>query len=338
METINKQVSSAVPQQTQTAARFSIAGHERKESMKKAILIVLRVIALAVIYALLSTLASSLTSPHDLTRLFTPEQMSQAMAAIPIVSLIMTAMLSYLALRSRWHGWKLAAALFLIPYTLYTFLGQIEILAFPAVSSQMPDGLVQGSLIGGLLLTIPFSLLAVWILRKTGAEPRTLPSEQLKMPVFTWVWKVAVGALMYVIVYFTFGYYVAWRTPGLPAFYAGTDPGSLLGQLTNILRDTPWLPLFQFLRGLVWVGIGSIIIRMHKGGSWEVVLTTGLTFTVLMNASLIFPNPFMPPFVAHAHAIELVSSNFVYGILLALLMLWAPTRLTRRIPAPDWAH
>jgi hypothetical protein len=58
---------------------------------------------------------------------------------------------------------------------------------------------------------------------------------------------------------------------------------------------------------------------------WEVVLATGLSFTVLMNASLLFPDPFMPAAVAHAHAVELVSSDFLYGILLAGLLIWRPT-------------
>jgi hypothetical protein len=45
---------------------------------------------------------------------------------------------------------------------------------------------------------------------------------------------------------------------------------------------------------------------------------------VLMGASLLFPNPFMPAYVAKAHALELVSSNFLYGVLLSALMMWTP--------------
>ena len=152
-----------------------------------------------------------------------------------------------------------------------------------------------------------------------------------------WILKLAAGAILYVIVYFTFGYYVAWRTPGLPEFYGGTDPGTFVGQLANVMRDTPWLPALQIFRGFIWTGIGCIIIRMHKGQIWETILATGLTFTVLMNASLLFPNPFMPPVVAHAHTIELVSSNLLYGILLAGLMLWNPTKQERSAKQAHYA-
>jgi hypothetical protein len=290
--------------------------------MKTFAFTILRVIALAIIYTVLFTVASSLTTPRVLAQRFTPEQMAQASAALPVVSLIITIMLVYLALRSRWHGWKLAGALFVIPYSLFTFLGQIELLAFPAVSSQMPEGMIRGSFIAGLIVTIPFALCTVWVLGKNHANSQGTLSEHLQMPASEWTWKVAVGAILYVIVYFTFGYYVAWRTPGLPEFYGGTDPGTFLGQMANVMRDTPWLPVLQFFRGLIWVGIGCIVIRMHKGSALETILATGLAFTVLMNVALIFPNPFMPPAIVRAHAIELVSSNLLYGILLSVLMLW----------------
>ncbi len=293
--------------------------------MRKILLTILRLIALAIIYLVLFTIVSRATNPPDLSRLFTPEQLSQAAIVLPIVSLIMTLMLAYLGLRSRWYGWKLAGALFIIFYMLFTFLGWIELLAFPAVSRQMPSGMLNGMLIEGLIIGIPFSVLAVWMLgRGSKGVAEDEANDRLQMPASEWICRLAVAAILYVIVYFTFGYYVAWRTPGLPAFYGGTDPGTFLGQLINVMRDTPWLYAVALFRGLIWAGIGCIILRMHEGGAWEVILATGLSFTVLMNASLLFPNPFFPPVVLHAHAIELVSSNFLYGILLAAFMLWKP--------------
>ena len=296
--------------------------------MKKTLLAILRFIAVFIAYLVLDMIASRVNNPPELRQLFTPAQLNQAAAALPLVSLIMSLMLAYLVIRSRWHGWKLAGALSLIFYVLYTFLSWIELLAFPAVSNQMPKGfLTPGMLIQGLILAIPFSLLAVWILGKTKKDSNEDEvNDRLQMSPSEWIWKLVIAAVIYVIVYFTFGYYVAWRTPGLPAFYGGTDPGTFLGQLGNVVRDTPWLFGVAFFRGLIWAGIGSLIIRMHKGKAWEVVLAVGLSFTVLMNAALLFPNPFMPPFVAHAHTIELVSSNFLYGILLSVVMTWKPNK------------
>ncbi len=305
--------------------------------MKNYILTVVRVLVLAIIYTVLAVLSSNLTTPSDLMQHMTPEQVSQGAAALPTVCFIMTVMLAYLALRSRWHGWKLAGALFIIPYSLYNFLGQLEILAMPAVLSRMPAGMIDGTLISGLIIFIPFALLAVWILGKTRGDPQAGLNQHLQMSRSEWAWKIAAGVILYVIVYFTFGYYVAYRTPGLPEFYGGTDPGTFLGQLANVMRDTPGLPVLQIFRGLIWVAMGCTIIRMHRGNGWEIILATGLAFTVLMNASLIFPNFVWPDFIARAHAIELVSSNFVYGILLSLLMLWEPVRKAHPISAAHYA-
>ncbi len=294
--------------------------------MKNILLTILRVIALVIVYLILFILSSSLINSQAVASRLTPEQVALSNAMLPVVSLIMTLMLAYLALRSRWHGWKLAGALFAIFYGIYTFLSQIETMAFPAVSGQMPEGMVRGFFLAGLALAVPFSLAAVWILGKTRKDPTGDEKPgRLQMPASEWIWKLAIAAILYVVVYFTFGYYVAWRTPGLPEFYGGTDPGSFGGQMLNVMRDTPWLPVFQIFRGLIWAGIGCLILAMHKGPAWEAALAVGLSFAVLMCASLLFPNPYMPPIIARAHAIELLSSNFLYGILLSLLLLWKPS-------------
>jgi uncharacterized PurR-regulated membrane protein YhhQ (DUF165 family) len=61
---------------------------------------------------------------------------------------------------------------------------------------------------------------------------------------------------------------------------------------------------------------------MHKGGAIETGFATGLAFSVLMSATMLLPNPLMPPDIYRAHAIELVSSNFVFGLLLNILLMW----------------
>ena len=291
--------------------------------MKRILSIILRVLALVVIYTVLMTVAGALLTPPGLARMLTPEQGAASARVLPLVAAIMACMLAYLALRSRWHGWKLAGVLFAIFFVLQGFLGWLEVLAFPAVGNRMPPGMLTSMLLSPVFIGVPFSLLAVWILGKTRPDPddAALP-KRLVMPPAEWVWKLVAAAVLYVIVYFTFGYYVAWRTPGLPEFYGGSDPGTFIGQLGNVLRYTPWLFPFQFMRGLIWAGTGCLIIAMHKGRTWEVVLATGLSFTVLMNASILFPNPFFTPVVQRAHTVELLTSNLLYGMLLCLLMTW----------------
>ena len=306
--------------------------------MKNILLMILRIFALFITFTILFVFASNVTTPPELAQNFTQEQLSQSAVILPLVSLIMTLMLAYLALRSRWLGWKLAGALFLLFYGIYTFLSQIETAVFPAVANQLLPGMLGGFFLAGLILAAPLSLLAVWILGKAKKEPAVnQPNNRLALPASEWAWKIAVAVLLYVAVYFIFGYYIAWRTPGLPEFYGSTDPGTFWGQVSNVVRDTPWLPFFQGFRALVWIGIGCIIIRMHKGNGLETSLAVGLAFSVLMAAPLLFPNPFMPPEITRAHFIELISSNFLYGCLLSALVLWRPKAVSSLRPAPFMA-
>jgi hypothetical protein len=187
----------------------------------------------------------------------------------------------------------------------------------------MPPGMLGGLFGAGVLLALPFSLLAVWILGKTKRHPAAgAPNDRLIMPAAEWAWKLTAIVILYEVIYFGFGYFVAWRTPGLPEFYGGTDPGSFFGQLGSVMRDTPWLPLLQVPRALMWTGIACLIIRMHKGSVLETSLAVGLTFAVLMGTPLLFPNPVMTAAVARGHLYELLSSNLLFGFLLSMLLLW----------------
>jgi hypothetical protein len=312
---------SAASQSNESVVRIARGKPGGEGEMRKLLLTSGRLIALVVAYIVLFTVATQLTTPPEASTLFTPEQMKQAAAALPLASALMALMLAYLAVRSRWRGLMLAGVLFVIFYVIYTFLSWVELLAFPAVSSQMPAGTLNGMLMQGLIIGIPFSLLTVWILGKwRGGEPPENGPLRYAPP--EWVGRLLVGAVLYVVVYFTFGYFVAWRTPGLPAFYGGVDPGTFPKQLASVWKDTPWLYGVAMFRGMMWAAVGAIIVQMHKGKPWEAMLATGAAFDVLMNASLLFPNPYFPPAVGRAHTIELLSSNLLYGILLAGWLLW----------------
>ena len=62
-------------------------------------------------------------------------------------------------------------------------------------------------LIEGLVLGIPFSLLTVWILGKTKSDTADAKNnDRLQMSASEWAWRLAVAAILYLIVYFPFGH------------------------------------------------------------------------------------------------------------------------------------
>jgi len=230
--------------------------------------------------------------------------------------------MTYLILRSRWTGWRLAAAVCFVFYGVTTFMPQIESAVF---LTRLPPGMLPRLFLMGALIAAPFSVLAVLILGKRKAETvDPEPNSRLVMPASEWAWKLAVIAVAYVILYFTFGYFIAWRNPAVREYYGGIDPGSFVAQMGTVLRNTPWLVPFQILRSMFWVALALPVIRMMKGQWPETALAIGLLFSVVMNAQLLLPNPYMPEPVRMAHLVETASSNLLFGFFVGWLLTATP--------------
>jgi|SRR5687768_3626474 len=235
-----------------------------------------------------------------------------------VVCALNAAVLAYIILRSRWSGWRLVATVFFVFYGVTTFMGQIESAVF---ITRLPPGTLPRLFLMGALVAAPFSALAVLLLGKRKASPAGAgPNTRLHMPATEWTWKLAVIALVYVILYFTFGYFIAWRHPEVRAYYNGVDAGGFFAHMATVVRDTPWLIPFQIARALLWTAIALPVIQMTKGERLETALAVGLLFSVVMNAQLLIPNPYMPEAVRMAHLVETASSNFLFGAFIGWLL------------------
>lgn len=252
----------------------------------------------------------------------TSEQAGAAALLLLTVCFLQTSVLSYLILRSRWTGWRLVATMFVVFYGVATFMPQIESAIFP---TRLPAGMLPRLFLMGALIAAPFSLLAVLILGKSKpTQPDPQNTSRLIMPASEWTWKLVVIALAYLILYFTFGYFIAWRNPAVREYYGGTDPGSFFAQMGTVLRDTPWLIPIQVLRAMLWVALALPVIRMLKGQWPETAVAIGVLFAVVMNSLLLLPNPYMPGPVRMAHLVETASSNFIFGVLIGWLLTNRP--------------
>jgi hypothetical protein len=284
--------------------------------MKTVAFIVLRVIALTIILFICFGVAASVVGLAGNSQ--ASGQAGEGVLPLLTVCFLETSVLSYLILRSRWTGWRLAAAIFFVFYGVTTFMSQIESAVF---LTRLPPGILPRLFLMGALIAAPFSVLAVLILGKRNAE--TIDNERnsrLVMPASEWAWKLAVIAIVYVFLYFTFGYFIAWRNQAVQAYYGGTDPGSFTAQMGTVLHNTPWLVPFQVLRAMCWVVLALPVIRMMKGQWPETALAIGLLFSVVMNAGLLLPNPYMPEPVRMAHLAETASSNFILGVFVGWLL------------------
>ena len=288
--------------------------------MKTAAFVVLRVIALTIILFICFGVAAGVVGLAGNSQ--TSGQPGAGALPLLTVCFLETAVLTYLILRSRWSGWRLSAAVFFVFYGVTTFMAQIESAVF---LTRLPPGVLPRLFLMGALIAAPFAVLAVLILGKwKGGAIYTPPNSRLVLPARDWAWKLVVIAVVYLILYFTFGYFIAWRNPAVREYYGGTDPGSFLAQMGTVLRDRPWLIPFQIVRAMFWVALALPVIRMLKGQRSETALAVGLLFAVVMNARLLLPNPYMPEPVRMAHLVETASSNFIFGVFIGWLLTQRP--------------
>ena len=148
---------------------------------------------------------------------------------------------------------------------------------------------------------------------------KTSTDTRLNFPIGEWIAKLFVIAILYVFIYFTFGYFIAWKSEAVRIYYGGNDPGSFFAHMASVMRSEPLLFLLQVVRGLLWAAIAVPVIRMMRGKWWEAGLAVALLFATA-SSLLLIPNPLMPPEVRMAHLIETVTSNFLFGWLLTILL------------------
>jgi hypothetical protein len=280
-------------------------------TVKNSLILFFRLV-LATIAMLIAYVASTLLiDQSEMT--MTPEEANWAGIALVLVSTINALVLAYPILRSRWHGLKLIGAVFLVQFGVETFLTQIESLYFNR-ALQIEASEMIGLVSAGAVRALIFAPLAVWFL---GMMKRHEQSDEKTpaMNIPAWVWRFAGLTVLYPIIYFLFGYYVAWQWEETRLFYSGTrDILPLVTHFRGAFASDPYFIPFQLVRGTLWTAFAMLIVNMMNAKRWESALAVALIFAGLLSSGIgLFPNPYMPPMVRQSHFYELMSSMLLFG-------------------------
>jgi hypothetical protein len=279
--------------------------------IKKASLLLVRLALVSMAMSLAYILSTMVIGQTNTT--MTPEEASRAGQALFLVSMINALVLSYPILRSRWHGLKLIGTVILVQFGVETFMAQIETLYFNS-AVQMGMAELVGIVAAGALRALIFAPLAVFIFGKMKKSVQ-LEEKKAAVKLSEWGKRFAALAVFYVIVYFVFGYFVAWQWAETRLFYSGTTAiKPFLTHFWDLFRTDPVILPFQLLRGALWTALAAVIVRMMKAKRWEASLAVALMFAGLLSSGIgLFPNPYMPPLVRQSHFFELLSSMLVFG-------------------------
>src|SRR6266566_7656725 len=98
-----------------------------------------------------------------------PQMPENLLRSFLIFTLCAGGTLSYVILRSRWHGWMLVGAIFVSMYGISTVASQVESVAF--LSNKLPHGMIRAIFIQGAIAAALFAPLAVLALGKWRSSP-----------------------------------------------------------------------------------------------------------------------------------------------------------------------
>jgi len=253
----------------------------------------------------------------DFLGLALAEEAQTAPLPLLLASLLHAAVLSYPILRSRWNGWRLVAAIFLVFYGVTTLMVAIEAVYLPEA---LPPDLVTNLVVNGAITAAVFSAVAVLIHgHMRGDEGFQEINRQLIMPFglaqgmpwTQWIWKLALIAFSWVFLFILFGALVF-----LPL--AGHLAADALQDYTN-LEMPAWILPFQMVRAVLWAVLTLPVIRMMRGRWWETGLVVALLFSVLMGANLLRPTG-LPVGLQVAHFVEVFGENFMFGWIIVWLL------------------
>ncbi len=290
-------------------------------NIKSALVLVLKIVVLTIVMFIFFSIGSAVfTADSAAAQQMSPEESAMSALGLLVVSLIDTLILTYFILRSRLSGLRLMVVVALVFYGVKTFTSMLE--AWYFMTNITPEELP-----GLFLFTVPmvviFPLVAVPILGKAKKQQEAdeSPNTRLVMPIGQLVGKVTfLSVIVYSVLFWAFGYYIALRNPDVAAFYGVTVPDSFMAQLGGLWANDPFVFVFEFFRGALWIALAAPIIRTTKGRVWEAGLIVVLLFALVQNDVHLIPNPLMPPSVALSHFIETASSNLIYAVILTWLM------------------
>jgi hypothetical protein len=239
-----------------------------------------------------------------------------AFMAIAMVNFALTALVLFLYLRfSRTGGWRLAVGLLGVFWGAIYVMSQIESLIFNEALTSMTTRDIIDNVLRGLIsnaLSVPIAMWLTGRFKKgtgdQGAAPRIAVSE--------YAWKIPIGGALYVVVYWLFGYFVAWQFPAVREYYSGsTELVPFFPYTLASISGSPWFMGVQFLRGALWSLIALLSVRILGGKKLVSMIGVGAVFT-LFGLQLLVPNPMMPTAIRVPHLVETTASMLLYGVFL----------------------
>lgn len=242
---------------------------------------------------------------------------------VAISCLWFSSTICYTVSHTKWKGVKLALGVIAMISLVHPVLTQSETLFFGsvfAVISKSDILLIMLASILPLLASVPLAV-KMWSKGKSNEPVSVIPIDVKKLVI-----SISMVGFAYMIVYFVFGYFVAWKSDAVRMFYSGaTQDIGFWAKLRQNWRENPAIYPFQFTRGVLF-GVAALL-TLYMGRSRRIEFIINICLIYLCTAIvLIIPNFLFPDAVRWAHFIEMFLSMLLFGVLTGLIM----TRVSQR--------
>lgn len=199
-------------------------------------------------------------------------------------------------------------------------MSQIEAWAFQSAVGMSSKEMLQ-TVVGGFLFALLVSALLVFTRKWKVPLDSGGPLIQL-----TAVKVLLLVVVVYPLLYWLAGYFIAWQFQAIRHYYTGaaSNEGMVAGFL-GFFKDG--LYFLQVGRGFLWFLLAWPFLFYFRGNRLQGALLLGALFSVLHCAQLLLPNPYMPEEIRYPHLLETASSTFIWGFVVAWVLLGKSKRI-----------
>jgi hypothetical protein len=199
-------------------------------------------------------------------------------------------------------------------FFIYAFMPQIETLVFKSAFFVVNKVEILFMMIATGVPVVLSVLLGIMLFRN-DFKPSRYSRSQRNFTVNELIVKLLLSGFFYLIIYFTFNYFIAWQIEDLRIFYTGSSEKiKFVGRLIEIWNTNPSLYLFQFARGVLFSIFILPVVDMFKNKSL-VMLTCIILLFEASAVYLIIPDLLLPDTVRIGHLLETTSSLFLFSII-----------------------
>jgi hypothetical protein len=289
-------------------------------------LVVLKVVVATALFVVLFAAGSAVVPSELAARQASAGAQRAAAQALLAVGALDVAVLVAIGASSRLRGWRLWALLSGFTWFVMSVTSQLEAIYFmPNVTAGMLPWLLGMTLPVAILFPpVLMTLFGLW-----RADPSLLPAwRPPALPRLVTARRVGVLAgVVYPLVFFAAGYFIAWQSPAVRQFYTGsTELPGVLAHLRHTFSTEPSIYPFELFRGLLWIGAALLILRTTRGPWWWGTLLVALAFCFIQNDLHLLSNPLMPAEVSRVHFLETGSSNIVWAWAIGWMLQRPPAR------------